>query len=172
MSGPAANPADELLAAARAVRGGKRPAGDLFWQVLMECFQAEGVDADLAGAGPVEFPGPTFLGLARALTVPAGQERSDKERPLRYRKRPVEVDAIQWTGQNLGDVQAFGSGAVGIGTLDGGALPLWVIKSAATCRVERGDWIIRETDGSGFYPCAGDVFAATYEPVLEAGAHS
>ena len=82
----------------------------------------------------------------------------------RFRKRPVEVDAICWNGQNLGSVQAFASGALGIGTVEGGALPLWVVKSEAVCNVQPGDWIIRETDGSGYYPCAGDVFAATYEP--------
>jgi hypothetical protein len=85
--------------------------------------------------------------------------------PGRYRrKRPTEVEAIQWTGRNFADVKAFGSGAVGIGPVEGGALPLWVVKSSATCRVERGDWIIRERDGSGFYPCNADVFAAIYEP--------
>lgn len=82
----------------------------------------------------------------------------------RFRKRPVVVEAICWNGQNLGSVQAFASGALGIGTVEGGALPLWVVKSSATCRVEQGDWIIREPDGSGYYPCAADVFAATYEP--------
>jgi hypothetical protein len=29
-----------------------------------------------------------------------------------------------------------------------------------------GDWVIRETDGSGVYPCKADVFAETYEEVL------
>jgi len=31
--------------------------------------------------------------------------------------------------------------------------------------VNPGDWIIAEPDGSGFYPCAPNVFAAKYEPV-------
>ena len=85
----------------------------------------------------------------------------------RWRKRPVEVDAIQWTGQNFGAVRAFGSGAVGIGPVVAGALPLWVVKSSATCRVELGDWIIREPDGSGFYPCTDADHAAAYEPASE-----
>jgi hypothetical protein len=89
---------------------------------------------------------------------------------IRWRKKPAaEVDAIQWTGENFGDVHRFSSGAVGIGPVEGGALPLWVVKSSATCRVERGDWIIREPDGSGFYPCAGDIFTKLYEPAGESG---
>ena len=27
-----------------------------------------------------------------------------------------------------------------------------------------GDWAIRERDGIHWYPCAADIFAATYEP--------
>ena len=68
----------------------------------------------------------------------------------------------------LAAVKDFASGEVGIGTVMGDALPLWVVKSSATCHVELGDWIIREPDGSGYYPCAADVFAATYEPAGEA----
>ncbi len=82
----------------------------------------------------------------------------------RYRKKPVEVDAIQWTGENFDAVKAFASGAVGIGTVMGGAIPLWVTAAAATCYVERGDWIIREPDGSGFYPVTDDPFSVIYEP--------
>ena len=82
----------------------------------------------------------------------------------RWRKRPVVIEAIQWTGENFAAVKDFVSGALGAGEVMGGALPLWVVKSQALCHVQRGDWIIREADGSGFYPCAADVFAVTYEP--------
>jgi hypothetical protein len=83
----------------------------------------------------------------------------------RYRRKPSEVDAIQWTGGNLPAVRAFASGALGPGTLNDGSLPLWVLKSRAVCHVERGDWILREPDGRGFYPCEQSVFAAAYELV-------
>ncbi len=29
--------------------------------------------------------------------------------------------------------------------------------------VNKGDWIIQEPDGSGYYPCNPDIFKATYE---------
>lgn len=28
-----------------------------------------------------------------------------------------------------------------------------------------GDWIIREPNGNGFYPCKPDIFAKRYEPI-------
>jgi hypothetical protein len=77
---------------------------------------------------------------------------------------PIEVEAIQWTGENFPAIKAFASGAVGIGELGGRAIPLWTVKSKAVNHVQRGDWIIREPDGSGFYPCERAAFAATYEP--------
>lgn len=91
----------------------------------------------------------------------------------RYRKRPVEVDAIQWTGENIVDVMGFmhpqqpvhvnnlshmrftnADDLVGIETLEG----LMV--------ANKGDWIIRGVQGE-FYPCKPDIFAATYEPAEE-----
>ncbi|MGC4918670.1 hypothetical protein ACLQ2B_38095 [Streptomyces albogriseolus] len=93
----------------------------------------------------------------------------------KYRKRPVEIDAIQWTGNNIDAVMGFmhpqqpvhvnslshmrftnADDLIGIETLEG----LMV--------ADKGDWIIREpfpTDDRKFYPCKPDIFAATYEPV-------
>ena len=78
----------------------------------------------------------------------------------RYRKKPVEVDAVQWTGTNVREVQAFasgdkiqyGDGLLVISTLEGDA------------RASPGDWIIRGIRGE-YYPCKPDIFTATYEPV-------
>jgi hypothetical protein len=48
---------------------------------------------------------------------------------------------------------------------DSSTLLLWVAKSNKWCELELGDWVIRESDGIGVYPCKGDIFAATYNPV-------
>jgi hypothetical protein len=88
-----------------------------------------------------------------------------------FRKRPVLVEAIQWTGSNIIDVMAFMSpqepvyvnnlshmkfsnadDLVGIQTLEG-----LVVAS-------KGDWIIRGVAGE-LYPCKPDIFKATYEGV-------
>lgn len=80
----------------------------------------------------------------------------------KFRKKPVEIEAIQWTEDNADEVQAFlmtGEFAangwvkgryVNIGTLEG----LMVASP--------GDWIIRGVKGE-HYPCKPDIFEATYE---------
>jgi hypothetical protein len=95
---------------------------------------------------------------------------------MHYRKKPSVVEAVQVLETCGQEVEAFTGGThlewemadpdpadPGKGcTLTG--LLLWVEASKAVCRLDPGDWIIREQDGSGFYPCKADVFAATYEP--------
>jgi hypothetical protein len=90
----------------------------------------------------------------------------------RFRKRPVEIDAIQWTGKNIVDVLNFfdaggkttvvnincpadrSQGWIEIPTFEG------------KMRANVGDWILRGVKGE-FYPCRADIFGETYEPVLE-----
>lgn len=74
-----------------------------------------------------------------------------------YRKKPVVIEAVQWTGENMGDILSFFGGAalregqdIIIGTLEG------------EMRAMPGDWIIKGVKGE-FYPCKPDIFAATYE---------
>jgi hypothetical protein len=85
-----------------------------------------------------------------------------------YRKRPVEIQAIQFTG--TGDsfplvTEFLGSSHSGNHrwmscTNDGG----FIITLEGEMRFCPGDWIIRGVAGE-FYPCRDDVFRATYEPV-------
>jgi hypothetical protein len=76
----------------------------------------------------------------------------------KYRKKPVVIDAIQFTGMNQQDIRNFtGYAAVAhcgyltIDTLEGQMV------------ANKGDWIIKGVMGE-FYPCKPDIFEATYEP--------
>lgn len=78
-------------------------------------------------------------------------------RAKEYRKKPVVIEAVQWTGENMGEILGFFGGAamregqdIIIGTLEG------------EMRAMPGDWIIKGVKGE-FYPCKPDIFAATYE---------
>lgn len=84
----------------------------------------------------------------------------------RYRRRSTEVDAIQWTGDNLAAVNAFLSPQHAMVEYPNELqrLRFGVLKAQSVATIEPGDWIMRELDGSGFYPCACDVFDATYAP--------
>lgn len=77
---------------------------------------------------------------------------------MRYRKKPVEIEAVQWTGQNLQEIKAFCpvalhcNGSLIIPTLEGEHL------------ASPGDFIIKGVAGE-FYPCKPDIFSKTYNAV-------
>lgn len=80
-----------------------------------------------------------------------------------YRRKPTTCEAWQWDGDYDAVIEFLVPQAADV--YGDGELAFRVIKSQSSARIPLGDWIIREADGSGFYPCAADVFAATYEPV-------
>lgn len=74
-----------------------------------------------------------------------------------YRKKPVVIEAVQYTGKNQNEISEFcpsiagaiGSDSLFIATLEG------------EMEASVGDWIIKGVKGE-FYPCKPDIFAATY----------
>ena len=85
----------------------------------------------------------------------------------KFRKKPVEIEAVQWTGENIQDVvdhcAPFGQGeGWQIGFLkEGQPFTIKPLEGDHTASV--GDWIIRGVKGE-LYPCKPDIFEATYEP--------
>jgi hypothetical protein len=84
----------------------------------------------------------------------------------RYRKCPIVIEAMQWTGQNLADLRLRTGGNFDfIDPEDRSADPaatgqVFVDANGVWIPVEPGEWIIR--DSRGFHPCKADVFAETY----------
>jgi len=81
---------------------------------------------------------------------------------MKFRKKPIVIEAIQWTGENPDAVIAF---------LRDQSLE-WDRKEAFTIytlegnmRADKDDWIIKGVKGE-FYPCKPDIFSATYEEVV------
>lgn len=79
---------------------------------------------------------------------------------MKYRKKPVVIEAIKWVPESevirqisvfMGGVHIDKDSRVLIDTLEG--------QMAAN----PGDWIIKGVKGE-FYPCKPDIFEATYEP--------
>lgn len=74
---------------------------------------------------------------------------------MKYRKKPVVIEAIQWLG-NKEEIKyfypecCFDDGVVYIDTLEG------------TMKAKYGDYIIKGVSGE-FYPCKPDIFEQTYE---------
>jgi hypothetical protein len=95
---------------------------------------------------------------------------------MKYRKKPVIIEAIQLTWSNWNDVcdfvGEFKSGTTGcyVGQ-DGketsdtnGRLGLKIATLEGVMLAIEGDWIIRGVKGE-LYPCKPDIFEATYEAV-------
>jgi hypothetical protein len=84
----------------------------------------------------------------------------------RFRKLPVEIEAVQFKGR-ADDVHAI-SELAGIEIRVDYAEPkvpvlrIQALEGVMTAQVN--DWIIRGIRGE-MYPCKPDIFAATYEPV-------
>ena len=78
----------------------------------------------------------------------------------KYRKKPVVVEAIQWTGDNTAEIMRWvGDNAYFRGTL-------YIKTLEGNYRASVGDYIIKGIKGE-FYPCKPVIFEKTYEPVEE-----
>ena len=86
---------------------------------------------------------------------------------LKARKKPVEIECVQWTGANVSEIMSFcGSAAHDIYQINLANMPVeysLIIKTLeGNMRAEPGDYIIKGIHGE-FYPCKPDVFEETYE---------
>jgi hypothetical protein len=81
---------------------------------------------------------------------------------IKYRKRPVVVEALEYVGQPISELkQIFGS--------DKFTHPATIETLEGNLAISFGDYIIRGVEGE-IYPCNPDIFKKTYslEPDLEA----
>lgn len=90
--------------------------------------------------------------------------------PKIFRKKSIEVSAIQFTKQNLDDIKAWfpdikiimsSCNAIGSNPKE-----YYIITLEGNMRLNIGDWIIRGVKGE-YYPCKPDIFKFTYEEVEE-----
>ena len=78
---------------------------------------------------------------------------------MKYRKKPVVVEAFKWTGE-LKSIEFPVKDAYAGGT------QLFIKTLEGLMTADAGDWIIKGIKGE-FYPCKPDIFEATYEKVEE-----
>lgn len=104
----------------------------------------------------------------------------------KYRKKPVIVEAVQYTIDNREEISTFTQGKAWFPKDNDTYMLFWgyIPPESWTCRecghvaskhgncetlegyhiICPGDWIIRGVKGE-FYPCKPDIFEATYDPV-------
>ena len=96
---------------------------------------------------------------------------------MKFKKKPIEIEAIQWTGDSsVKDVSEF-LGAKNqelenddyVVKLENGIGNLYIKTSEGLMLANIGDWIIKEPFDKErkYYPCKEDIFYKTYEKVDE-----
>ncbi len=83
-----------------------------------------------------------------------------------YRKKPVVIEALQFTGNNFFEIAKFiGHGEEILSNLDLHDTDAPVIRTLeGSMATSIGDWVIKGVKGE-FYPCKNDIFKLTYEKV-------
>jgi hypothetical protein len=88
----------------------------------------------------------------------------------KFRKKPVVIDAIQWTGNTFSHIAidtfmgVFPKKSQIIGSVSNGNVKLLISTLEGVMEASEGDWIIKGINGE-FYPCKPDIFEKTYEAV-------
>lgn len=79
---------------------------------------------------------------------------------VRYRKKPVVIEARQLGETNVDELALWCNGVV-FGDPSGVAIAIRTLEGVM--EAHKGDWIIKGVKDE-FYPCKPDIFEATYEP--------
>lgn len=89
---------------------------------------------------------------------------------MKFRKKPVEIEAIEFTRLNWEEVKEFTNNtahSLEIERRIGGKCTCIIPTLEGDMIANEGDWIIKEPFDKirGFYPCKPDVFGLTYEKI-------
>lgn len=80
-----------------------------------------------------------------------------------FKKEPVAIQAIRYTGNNIEEIwDTFGAGDIYGPVEDDPCAYILTLGGRMRCNV--GDWIIKGVQGE-FYPCKHDIFIQTYREV-------
>ena len=92
-----------------------------------------------------------------------------------YKKKPVVIQALQWTGSNLEEIITFTDGSPDVRSehadmkweeykdlVEKEGLKIYTLEGKMNANV--GDYIIKGVRGE-FYPCKQDIFEETYSEV-------
>jgi hypothetical protein len=89
---------------------------------------------------------------------------------MKFYKKPIEIDAVQFRGDNWDEISDHFDGYdIDAVWMDGDNMVIRTIEGYMTARL--GDWIIKGINGE-FYPCKSEIFRKTYEPLFPHAAGS
>jgi hypothetical protein len=92
---------------------------------------------------------------------------------MKYRKKPIVIEAIQWNGNNESEICNFVGSQLNIFRppshmewdifIPNDAVVIVIPTLEGDMHAQRFDWIVKGVKGE-FYPCKPDIFEQTYEP--------
>lgn len=80
---------------------------------------------------------------------------------MKFRKKPVVIEAVQYTGFNKREIFDFTGGIAKIG-LEENTIKIPTLEGLMN--VSKDDWVIKGIQNE-FYPIKPDIFNETYDPV-------
>lgn len=89
---------------------------------------------------------------------------------MKYRKKPVVIDAFKWTGgmdqteDPVWIIDAIKAQQVGFDNSGTPQVTMWIGTLEGVMKANPGDYIIRGIKGE-IYPCKAEIFEASYEAV-------
>lgn len=90
--------------------------------------------------------------------------------PKEYRKKPVVIEAMEYTGDNSHEVAQWSGASIEALLIkrNDGAVPveMYINTLEGRMKISPGDFVIKGVQGE-FYPCKPEIFWATYEAELE-----
>lgn len=90
------------------------------------------------------------------------EEETKAEEPTKFRKKPVEVEAMQYDGKDWRSIaQWMAANGAPMGRTASGLLRIHTLEGEMNAHP--GDWIIKGTQGE-FYPCKPAPFSDTFAP--------
>jgi len=87
---------------------------------------------------------------------------------VKYRKKPVVIEAVQWTGENFEELWKLLESKEGRAVYEESDMSIFLETLEGTMKAEVGDYIIKGVQGE-IYPIKEEIFLKTYEQVEKGG---
>ena len=84
----------------------------------------------------------------------------------RYRTKPCEIEAVEWNGSNISEINDFAGNSILWMKDTNGQTILEIYTLEGIMLANIGDFIIRGLRGE-YYPCKPDVFHKKYELIAD-----
>lgn len=79
----------------------------------------------------------------------------------KYVKKPIEIEAIQWNGNNIDELNDFGVDVVNVDSKSG---DIYIVTLEGEMLCKKFSYVIKGVDGE-FYACKKEIFEKTYYEV-------